>query len=128
MKMKVIIIVAAVLTISAFADRDDTYLKLLMDYTELMMSGNKSFDPKYYAKLIATMDDQMLAASNAMWKGMSDYYVSNGTSTDHWGSCTDPVNCKQYMEKNATHMAYNDILIYQPCDYASNIAYYHVYT
>ena len=41
MKMKVIIIVAAVLTITALADRDDTYLKLLMDYTELMMSGNK---------------------------------------------------------------------------------------
>lgn len=91
---------------------EDNALKLILDQTELMMAGGTEFDPTYYKKLISYMDEAFLETQIASWQGMIDYFDSNGTDTDHWGSCTDPAFCKQYMEKNLTAMAYHGIEIY----------------
>jgi len=52
------------------------------------------------------------------------YYETNGTGTDSWGACTEAAGCKMYKESNLTHMDVADIGIYEPCNSASNLAYY----
>jgi len=72
------------------------------------------------------------------WKGMADYWKSNGTSKDYmglhdyWGQClgrNDP-RCfyTEYVEYNESKQEYvgrNKILIYEPCNHVSNLAFLH---
>ena len=59
---------------------------------------------------------------------MVDYFDSNGSPGDEWGSCQGQGHCAIYWEQNATAQNYHDVVIYEPCNYASNVAYYHVTT
>jgi len=67
---------------------------------------------------------------------MLDYFKSNGTShdymnqTDYWGGCTPetpdtrcPVG--DYKEDTLVFFGDEKMIIYEPCNYASNLAYYH---
>ena len=47
---------------------------------------------------------------------------------DEWGTCLNDGHCVEYFEQNATTQNFHNITIYEPCNYASNIAYYHVTT
>ena len=73
---------------------------------------------------------------------MQSYYTSNGTSldsynhTDHWGGCTEFSADKRctvppYM-RNVSHpfsgIGRKNIQIMEPCNYVSNVAYYHATT
>jgi hypothetical protein len=67
---------------------------------------------------------------------MLEYFKSNGTShdymnqTDYWGGCTPetpntrcPVG--DYKENKTGLFGEEKMIIYEPCNYASNLAYYH---
>jgi len=67
---------------------------------------------------------------------MNAYFLSNGTDkdyqnrTDHWGQCKntqDNPRClvPPYLEKVSGNFGSDKMLIYEPCNYASNIAFYH---
>ena len=116
-------LVLCFLVLAVLGKRDDSTMQLMLDQMEILMTGNKNFDPAYFKKLVDGMDDQFLETQNVSWQGMIDYYNSNGTATDRWGMYKN-----QYLENNMTRYEYDGIEIFQPCNYASNVAYYHVYT
>ena len=49
-------------------------------------------------------------------------------SNDTWGSCLGTGHCHEYHEQNLTVQQFHNIGIYEPCNYASNLAYYRVVT
>lgn len=53
---KALLLVLA-LAVSISANRDDSVIKLMLDQMEILMTGNTEFDPVFYKKLIAGMDD-----------------------------------------------------------------------
>ena len=117
------------------------YMKKMLDDMQIHFSGPGShFDNEFYDRLQTCMgkfDDLILQESqNNAWKGMLDYFESDGTQndymgrTDKWGGCTphssDP-RCPvgDYQEDTSVVWNKEGMIIYEPCNYASNIAYYH---
>jgi hypothetical protein len=119
-------------------------MKKMLDDMEIYFGPNTEFDPVYYEKLTTCMsslgDDLLLPSQKDAWKGMLEYSQSNGSPNDfmdvpdRWGSCV-PSNpdsrcgTTSYIEqdKNVLGNVFNEegMIIFQPCNYASNIAYYH---
>ena len=59
---------------------------------------------------------------------MIQYWNQDGAPADRWGTlCFDGV-CNVYNEQNLTVQPYQSMDIYEPCNYASNIPYYHITT
>ncbi len=56
---------------------------------------------------------------------MVDYSNSDGFEGDSWGGT---VLVPHYFETNKTDQDFENILIYEPCNYVSNVAFYHVST
>ena len=52
------------------------------------------------------------------WLGFVQYFQSNGTGDDFWGSHN------KWFENNATRLNYRNITIFEPCNFASNVAIY----
>jgi hypothetical protein len=105
------------------------------------------YDPTYFKKLegcLAKYNDTILAKSqDAAWYGMEQYFLSNGTDkdymnkTDHWGGCVPenpnsrcPVGDYEEFVKNPKggDFGAKNITMMEPCNYASNVAYYHAAT
>jgi hypothetical protein len=73
---------------------------------------------------------------------MGEYFKSNGTAhdymnqTDYWGGCLPgngtrcPVgNYEEFLKNKAGEKFGKDkMVVYEPCNYASNVAYYHAAT
>jgi hypothetical protein len=72
------------------------------------------------------------------WKGMVDYWKTNGTKsdfeghTDFWGEClgSNDDRClysayTEYNESKQEYIGRNKILIYEPCNHVSNLAFLH---
>ena len=79
-------------------------------------------------------DDQLLVKSqDSTWLGFYNYWETNGTTllpyfneTDHWGHRN---SISPWQEAHQGKQAYiGKVLIYEPCNYASNVAYYHAMT
>ena len=69
----------------------------------------------------------MRLVSDGAWWGMVTYLDTDGVgSSDTWGSCLG--NGHEYHEQTLTTQDYHNIGIYEPCNYASNAAYYNVVT
>lgn len=129
---------------AAAVKSDNTYMKKMLDDMEVHFNGRlASYDEVYFAKLndcMAKYDDTLLIDSqNNAWKGMMTYFQSNGTSqdymgqTDHWGGCTpDTPNTRcdvgDYKEDTSVFFGKEKMIVYEPCNYSSNIAYYHAAT
>ncbi len=99
------------------------------------MTGWDTFnDQAFEGQLLMCMDDlnpELKAASDLSWYGMLMYYDSNGVPGDEWASCnstetTRVQHCVEYSEQNATAQELGGVEIQEPCNYASNLAYYHV--
>jgi len=69
---------------------------------------------------------------------MADYWKSNGTAvdyqnhTDFWGECLGRYDMRcpnteysEYNESKQEHIGRNKILIYEPCNHVSNLAFLH---
>jgi len=106
-------------------------LNMLDASVKLMQGSAGEFDRDYLSRLSSCMDSlhpDLWAVSDGAWSGMVAYHDSNGTGNDTWGSCLGNGHCHQYHEQNLTVQDYHSIGIYEPCNYASNFAYYHVVT
>jgi len=98
---------------------------------QLMQGLAGQFDREYLGRLSTCMDSlhpDLWAVSDGAWTGMVAYHDNNGTENDTWGSCLGTGHCHQYHEQNLTIQDYHSVGIYEPCNYASNFAYYHVVT
>merc|ERR1719348_1866237 len=103
----------------------------MLDAIVQLMEGGNQFDREYLAKLegcMAQIDPDLWQVSEGAWIGLVRYHDENGTNSDSWGSCLGEGHCHQYHEQNLTFQDYHNIGIYEPCNYASNLAYYHVVT
>merc|ERR1712215_172152 len=103
----------------------------MVDAMVQLMEGEGEFDRSFLSKLSTCMDTispDLWAASNGAWAGLVEYHDSDGMGNDTWGSCLGNGHCHQYHEQNLTVQEYHNIGIYEPCNYASNLAYYHVVT
>ena len=54
---------------------------------------------------------------------MIQYSDAGGAPDDQWGA-----GSTNWIDQNATMQEFHNIVIYEPCNYASNLAYYHVST
>jgi len=99
---------------------------------QLMLGvGAPEFDREYLAELsscMETISPDLQAVSNGAWLGLISYHDTDGVGNDTWGSCLGTGHCHEYHEQNLTNQEYHGIGIYEPCNYASNMAYYHVVT
>merc|ERR1719348_2085878 len=103
----------------------------MLDAIVQLMEGGDQFDREYLAKLegcMAQIDPDLWQVSEGAWIGIVRYHDENGTNSDSWGSCLGEGHCHEYHEQNLTFQEYHNIGIYEPCNYASNLAYYHVVT
>jgi len=99
---------------------------------QLMLGeGAPEFDREYLSELsscMETISPSLEAVSNGAWLGLISYHDTDGVGNDTWGSCLGTGHCHEYHEQNLTLQDYHGIGIYEPCNYASNMAYYHVVT
>lgn len=87
-------------------------------------------------------DTNLFKSQNASWYGIESYWNTNGTKSDYkgkadfWGRCFgkngDP-DCSsgdyaEYDEGDEGYFGDQKMYVYEPCNYASNIAYYHSVT
>ena len=129
-------------------DRD--HMKDAMDDIAIYWEGKSAtYNETYYEKLkgcfhqfnhLLTLKEANLFDSQvAAWKGIADYWKTNATNVDWkgrpdpWGASSpglddDKKPFNEYFDRpNVTIGRYN-ILTYEPCNYASNLAYYHSVT
>jgi len=103
----------------------------MLDAIMQLMEGGGEFDRAFLTKLNTCMNSispDLWAVSDGAWAGMVEYHDMDGVGDDTWGSCLGNGHCHQYHEQNLTVQEYHSIGIYEPCNYASNLAYYHVVT
>lgn len=102
-------------------------------------SFNQTFYDEFQKCLDKFGDDKLKTTQNHVYKGLHEYWKSNGTTNDsmgledHWGECTGSKRCgrQEYREfdtgKSST-FGDDKMLAMGPCNYVSNIAYYHSVT
>ena len=103
----------------------------MLDAMAHLMTGEAEFDRGFLSSLtecMTTISPELLEVSDGAWRGIVSYHQSDGAGNDTWGSCLDTGHCHKYHEQNLTVQEYHNIGIYEPCNYASNVAYYHVVT
>ena len=119
------------------------YMKPMLDdmmkyYGQADSTYNQTYFDQLTECLVSDGDDKVLVSQDAAWKGMLQYFDTNGTDkdsmgdADHWGGCTEfsaDVRCTvaPYMRNKSDDFGSgrDHILIEEPCNYVSNIAYFH---
>jgi len=125
------LLVGQVISRSSMVDLEGETVRMLDATVQLMQGDAGEFDREYLTDLSSCMESlspELWKVSNGAWAGMVAYHQSNGTGNDTWGSCLGNGHCHEYHEQNLTIQDYQGIGIYEPCNYVSNLAYYHVVT
>ena len=69
---------------------------------------------------------RLVQSVGAQWDGMIEYSATKGNPPDDpWIQCTEK---GKWFEVNCTVQEYGQMSIWEPCNYASNLAYYHTVT
>ncbi len=110
---------------------------------ETFMTGKPEFaDMAFYDEFVGCMnsiDPTLLTSVGAQWDGMLAFAAAGGdpANGDPWPECNSTLISTDGMaqdtrgvwfEYNCTVQEYGDMLIFEPCNYASNLAYYHTVT
>lgn len=98
----------------------------MLNAMQQLMSGSETyFDQTFLEELQqcwSNTDTDLIEAEDSAWQGMIDYFQNDGFGVDPWGAGNEN---SSWLENNATAQDLYGIVIYEPCNYASNIAYYH---
>lgn len=110
----------------------DELLDSLNGMQKLMTDEDTFFDIEFYDELVTclnTLDPKLLESVNGQWSGFKEYAATGGNPNidppDDWKRCE---LAGKWLESNCTVQEYGNIPIWEPCNYASNIAYYHTTT
>lgn len=100
----------------------------------LMDGGTQPFDETFYQELVSCFQeldgDSLMDTQDAQWVRFVKYAAKGGNPAlkdGAWPPCDQYVSgsATPWFEDNCTVQAEGNIPIYEPCNYASNIAYYH---
>ena len=96
---------------------------------QVFMNGQESFDVEFYNELATCLNQlgpRVLESVGAQWDGMIHFAQTGGNpeSGDTWLPC----EARKWFEYNCTTQEYGNMPIFEPCNYASNVAYYHTAT
>ncbi|XP_018010700.1 uncharacterized protein LOC108668079 isoform X2 [Hyalella azteca] len=119
------LLTAVLFGITKTVDGADAMVTML-DAMEVMMTGQPLYDREYLAELFRcmdTFDHRLVTSQNNAWQGMIDYWLAGGGVDDVWGEYEPG-----YYERNVTTTDVFNMTIYEPCNYASNMATYHPVT
>ncbi|KAF2367511.1 hypothetical protein FHG87_001741, partial [Trinorchestia longiramus] len=100
-------------------------LDMLKSMEGFMTGSEKGFDSHFFQEVrscMSTFDPNLPLAQDKAWQGIIDYWQMRGSPSDKWGKYPSHL-----FEYNVTVSSMNGMLIYEPCNYASNIAYYHAF-
>jgi len=82
------------------------------------------------AACLASLDPGVEVALDNAWQGMLHYWETRGTESDLWYQCDyngtvflEPCPEDGWFECNCTYQQPSGIAIWEPCNYASNLAY-----
>ena len=93
---------------------------------QLMTGGSTYFDTAHLEELAECWENtnpDLIQANDEAWRGLAEFFNSDGYGTDP--RVGDDTNFK---EDNTTVQDYLGMVIYEPCNYASNMAYVHLAT
>ena len=96
----------------------------------MLMDGKDKYNKSQmeeFATCFHQTNPNLLSAVSTQWAKLIDYANDGGTpGSDEWRQdCNRPPREKYWMENNCTVQKYGNIAIWEPCNYASNMAYYH---
>eukprot|EP00092_Neocalanus_flemingeri_P005587 GFUD01006019.1.p1 GENE.GFUD01006019.1~~GFUD01006019.1.p1 ORF type:complete len:991 (+),score=124.96 GFUD01006019.1:438-2975(+) len=100
------------------------YMRQVFEATQMAMTGVNKFNTKAFNTLtldMFTIDKDLVQSQENGWKEMTKYQDQH---QDSWGS-----NPSRYAERNPKSLAVSrsrSLLVYEPCNFASNWAYYHL--
>jgi len=128
-KKSLVILAALVATaIGRPADEKDELFQFFNGIQEFM-TGEKFTDNKFYNSLVQCLkktDEKLYTSVNHQWSGLKEYAQTGGSNADTWHKCDDNTKPnKIWFERNCTVEKYGNMPVWEPCNYASNIAYYH---
>mmetsp|Transcript_26570 Transcript_26570/g.71212 ORF Transcript_26570/g.71212 Transcript_26570/m.71212 type:complete len:284 (+) Transcript_26570:71-922(+) len=101
--------------------------RMMLDSIARLVDGSvQGLEDEFFDEITSCMDQapNLVESHDAAWAGFESYFLTNGTGSDGWGACNAAAGCKQYKESNLTEMDVDKIGIYEPCNSASNLAYY----
>ena len=122
------------------ANPDFIWLSKMLNEMQDHYDPSTNFDPEFFSELVTCLqqdDDAItLASQNNAWKGMVDYWRSGGEKInkdgedDSWGLTNNIVDGvrKDYLRTDPTVFGNEGMMIHEPCNYVSNVAYYHSVT
>ena len=96
----------------------------------MLMDGNDKYNKSQieeFASCFHQTDPNLIRTVGTQWAKLVGYADQGGTSeSDEWRQdCNRTPREEYWMENNCTVQQYGDMAIWEPCNYASNMAYYH---
>jgi len=127
-KILVTLTVLVATTVARPADEKDELYRFLNGIQEFM-TGDQFTDNDFYNNLVQCLkktDENLYQSVNHQWSGLKKYAQTGGSTTDKWHKCQDDnIPAQTWHERNCTIEKYGNMPVWEPCNYASNIAYYH---
>lgn len=119
--------------VESHGDTIDDYFKEGVDDMKWRINGRGSkFDADVYDRFIKCFkkfNDTLLYESQlSAWKGIADYWETRDENVDYFGD-PDPWFQESPFQEAYTRsnqfFRHNNLVVMEPCNYVSNIAYYH---
>jgi len=113
--------------ISTKDDDRGSMMLAVLDSVQAVMTGQTQYDRRQFQAIVHSLidfDPQLYHSQENGWRGMLAYYQAGGGVGDRWGG-----NPSRFMERNTTKLLLpnsQNLLVFEPCNFASNIAYYHM--
>ena len=112
---------------AAVTEKDE--LRDSLNGMKKFMTGMKTFDPEFLERLtqcLEKLDPKLQRSVNSQWERFKAFAESGGnTLRIDWVPCKSHSNLLKWTENNCTIQAYGNTPIWEPCNYSSNVAYYH---
>lgn len=97
----------------------------IYDSITMTMTGT-NYSSQWWQERAACMDSispHLQSTMERAWAGMEEYWTNGGGEGDPWYRCGDKDHPKYWMEDDCIHQLPVEMDIWEPCDYASNLAY-----
>merc|ERR1719228_507009 len=120
-------------TFSAVTASQDDITRAMYDSISSLVTGSSYPDIWWEERLecFSQLSPTLLPSLESGWRGMLDYWITRGGDEDPWNQCQyfnmsiyyDPNISTRWFELNCTTQPIIEMDIWEPCNYASNLAY-----